>query len=254
MRRWILVAAILAAGCMDARPLDGTSRPAADVAGASPTVEELAAGAFHTCARIRGGTVRCWGMGTSGQLGDGALRDRERPVKVPGLQDVVQIAAEGERSCAVRRDGSVWCWGRPGPGEPEETAVRARPVQVTAWRDVRQIALGHDHDCAVTRKGQVLCLGRRDHGAVGDGGVGAVAREPQPVVRLGPAVEVAVGYAFSCARSPDRSVWCWGRNDVGQCGEPSGRDHLTPIRVPGVAEAQQVVAGFDHACALLGDG
>jgi len=34
-------------------------------------VEELAAGALHTCARRANGKVACWGANTSGQLGDG---------------------------------------------------------------------------------------------------------------------------------------------------------------------------------------
>jgi alpha-tubulin suppressor-like RCC1 family protein len=38
-----------------------------------PNIVALAAGGAHTCARLLGGTVACWGADTSGQLGDGVV-------------------------------------------------------------------------------------------------------------------------------------------------------------------------------------
>ncbi|WAS95177.1 RCC1 domain-containing protein [Nannocystis punicea] len=231
-------------------PVEVSEEPTAN--GRGPVVEELAAGSFHTCARLRGGQVRCWGMGASGQLGDGSAARSERPVVVAGIDDAVQIAAEGERTCAVRADGSVWCWGQNPALEVEAAPSRALPQPVPGWRDVRQLALGFDHDCAVVGSGGVVCSGQGDHGALGDGGFFSAG--PVAVVRLEAAVEVAVGYAFSCARTTAGEVFCWGWNELGQCGDGSGRDHLTPSQVPGIAEARALTAGFDHACALLADG
>jgi len=221
---------------------------------AEPFVVELAVGSFHTCARLRGGTVRCWGMGASGQLGDGAAAQRGRPVVAAGIDDAVQIAAEGDRSCAVREDGSVWCWGFSTAVELEEYGRRGRtwPQAIAGWHDVRQLALGFDHDCAVVGDGGVVCRGRGTRGALGDGGL--LSTGPVTVARLESVAEVAVGYAFSCARTSAGEVLCWGWNEYGQCGDASGRDHLTPSPVPGVTGAVALTAGFDHACALLSDG
>jgi len=46
-------------------------------------------------------------------------------------------------------------------------------------------------------------------------------------------------------------VWCWGSNAKGQLGEgtPGGRSE--PARVPGVAGAVRLSAGYFHTCALL---
>ena len=51
----------------------------------STSVDELAAGSFHTCSRKALGAVRCWGSNEKGQLGDGTTDNRTRPVDVIGL-------------------------------------------------------------------------------------------------------------------------------------------------------------------------
>ena len=45
-------------------------------------VESIATGWDHTCAVLSGGLVRCWGVGTSGQLGDGNQTSRAIPTEV----------------------------------------------------------------------------------------------------------------------------------------------------------------------------
>lgn len=241
------------------RDVAATDAPAVHVPGLAV---EIAAGNNHTCARLRDGTVQCWGVGAAGQLGDDSGAFRGAPVRAHGLDGAVQVVAEGERSCAVRVDGSLWCWGRQLPARVEHGGLSAagppwrgedavlRPAQVHGWSGLHRIALARDHDCAMIN-GTAHCQGANTHSQLGDGTWEPRAL-PVAVRGLGRVDEIAVGYAYSCARS-EGQVWCWGSNAKGQCGDDE-RELLTePTLVRGLRGVQALALADAHACALLDD-
>jgi alpha-tubulin suppressor-like RCC1 family protein len=52
---------------------------------AIPSTREVTVGNYHACAALTDGTVRCWGAGYYGQIGDGATTNREAPVAASNL-------------------------------------------------------------------------------------------------------------------------------------------------------------------------
>jgi alpha-tubulin suppressor-like RCC1 family protein len=77
-------------------------------------------GAYHACALIDDGSMRCWGQDDSGELGDqptaAQFGDRETadefsPVVVSGVGDVTAIAAGWSITCAILSGDTVECWG-----------------------------------------------------------------------------------------------------------------------------------------------
>ena len=71
---------------------------------------------------------------------------------------------------------------------------------------------------------------------------------------LAGAVEVAAGSQHSCARLNDGTAICWGDNTHGQIGDGTNLErHYPLLAVKGLTDAQQVVAGGNHACALRAD-
>lgn len=90
-------------------------------------VAEVAAGASHTCARKKDGTVWCWGLDSADQLGDGgnasatcgftSLPCETTPVQVAGVAGAVAIAAGGDHTCVLSADGTVKCWGDNSDGQ-----------------------------------------------------------------------------------------------------------------------------------------
>jgi alpha-tubulin suppressor-like RCC1 family protein len=143
------------------------------VALAAP-VKSIVAGQWHTCALLLDGTVRCWGEGGSGQLGNDQGIGSPQPV-IPRLDpslEVVELAAGGDVTCAITSDRTLRCWGDNTFGEIGDGTNLPRyapvPVSDLAGR-VRGVAVGRWSTCAVTMAGKAYCWGRNDQGQLGDG-------------------------------------------------------------------------------------
>jgi alpha-tubulin suppressor-like RCC1 family protein len=72
-----------------------------DVSGLSGGVTAIAAGDFHSCAVTRAAGVKCWGSNSAGQLGDGTIVTRRRPVGVVGFAAAQATLAIVSRSVTV---------------------------------------------------------------------------------------------------------------------------------------------------------
>jgi alpha-tubulin suppressor-like RCC1 family protein len=118
-----------------------------DVVGLNNGVEALSTGGVHSCAVTVSGGVKCWGMNTTGQVGDGTSNNhRTAPVDVleaPGgqpLTGVAAVAAGGSitnlgHTCVVTDSGGVKCWGDNEFGQLGDgtTTDRTTPVDVVGF-------------------------------------------------------------------------------------------------------------------------
>jgi len=70
--------------------------------GAGRTAKAIAAGAEHTCALLDNDSVRCWGYGANGRLGDCRTNDvGEAPATIPGKVGPVNLRpGDGGARCA----------------------------------------------------------------------------------------------------------------------------------------------------------
>jgi alpha-tubulin suppressor-like RCC1 family protein len=80
---------------------------------AVPGVTDIATATAHTCALLSGGTVRCWGENSAGQVGNGNTTSPvTTPTTVQGISGAIAVAARSRTSCAILSNGSLKCWGR----------------------------------------------------------------------------------------------------------------------------------------------
>lgn len=95
----------------------------------------------NVCARRADGTAWCWGSRWNGQLGEGyRVNDRDSqdlvratPLRVPGIDRVIEVAVGRAIACALRDDQSVWCWGyNMTGGLPWPAGTVSPPVQIIA--------------------------------------------------------------------------------------------------------------------------
>lgn len=248
--------------------------------GSLDDVHAVAGGGRHSLAVVGGGKVVAWGANDHGQLGDGTRRDSRVPVPVrapdgrPGrLDGVVAISANNDFSMALRRDGTVVTWGDGSHGQ-RGTGKRTSPRAPTTVRapdgrgtltGVTAIAADGHTELVLRGNGQVLAWGANDYGMVGDG-----TREnrllPVPVRgldgagRLKGVVRIAIGGQHGLALLRDGRVASWGHNDLGQLGDGTRRDRLTPALVRGVDgkgvldDVTGIAAAEKHNYAVRKDG
>jgi alpha-tubulin suppressor-like RCC1 family protein len=152
------------------------------------TTNDSLAGHTHVCSRgwwisprarthslaLKGDTT-VWvaGYNAYGQLGDGTTTQRETPVQVPNLTNVVAVAAGTYHALALKSDDLVWAWGYNGSGQLGDgtTTNRLTPVQVQNLTNVKAIASSAtaNHSLALKRDGTVWAWGNNQYGQLGDG-------------------------------------------------------------------------------------
>lgn len=201
----------------------------------------IAVGSNHSCLLQPDGEVRCWGLNSSGQLGEGSTARAATSVRVVGLPagGATTIAAGETHTCALSRAGQVYCWGANSfeqlgvPRSVRTQSNQALSVPGLPASEVTSIAAGPDGTCALTDTQGVWCWGRTGL---------TTTFEPSRVTHLD-AFEVtgiALGVDHRCALVRGGAVYCWGNNVVGQVGNGSSeivfRDPV-PVMVEGQPQA-----------------
>ncbi len=250
------------------------------------TVVAVAAAAFHTCALLEDGAVRCWGDNEFHQLGhpelnDFAIGDNEDPAVLGDVDiggTVVEIAAGGNSTCALLDTGNVRCWGGSfhdpdgfpfftplgygGLGYVGDDETPASVGDLSLGGTATQIAVAERHRCAILQGGTLRCWGLGSLGILGYGNGNDIGDDELPEaagdVPVGEnIVQVETGSRTTCVVTDVGNVRCWGWSTVGALGY----GNLDPVGLTNPASAggdvsvggpvAQVSTGGGSTCALL---
>jgi len=135
---------------------DGTTSPssaAVSVAGVTNPVDiavgtSFSCGIFGASSGASSGSVKCWGLGTSGQLGDNTNASSATPVPVSSVSTASQISARANHVCALLTSGQVVCWGEGTSGQLGNNSTSNSPVPVAV------VGTGPDNYAVVNAQGQ----------------------------------------------------------------------------------------------------
>ncbi|MDR0770845.1 MAG: hypothetical protein LBE75_06555 [Burkholderiales bacterium] len=112
-------------------------------------LQQIAAGYLHTCTLAADDQAYCWGLNSTGQLGNGSTTDSSVPVAVDTTgalsgQALQQIAAGDYHTCALAADGRATCWGYNAFGQlgNDSTADSTVPVPVSSVKLTPTVTVG----------------------------------------------------------------------------------------------------------------
>jgi alpha-tubulin suppressor-like RCC1 family protein len=232
----------------------GDNLPPIDL-GTGRTATAISASRFHTCALLDDRTVKCWGAGSGGRLGQGdtdtigdepnEMGDNLPPVDLGTGRTATAISAGNVHTCAVLDNGTVKCWGDNAAGqlgqgttdtigdEPNQMGDNLPPVDLGTGRTASAITAGSSHTCALLDDGTVKCWGSGSLGKLGQGNTDTIGDQANemgddlPPVDLGTgrtAITIAISVNHTCAALDNGTAKCWGFNSDGQLGQGSTAD------------------------------
>lgn len=241
--------------------VDGIQGSAAiTVTAPPPTVVHTTIGvaSLSSCALTTQGAAYCWGLGTSGQLGNGTTPPTQlTAVPVNGGHTFIALGVANGTYCGLKANGEVWCWGENGEGTLGigSTTDQSVPVQITGhvFSSISGNGAGGTM-CATKADGSAWCWGRNG-GQLGNSGTAA---SNVPVQSGGPGgyKQVVAGATVTCWLRTDGQAFCAGTNVLGEQGNGTtgGAAVLTPTASAGALRFERIFAGANTVCGVVANG
>lgn len=178
-----------------------------------------------------------WGNGdgtSNTAIGDGTLNNYSSPVQVGNHSPWKQISSCNEHSIAITDDGKMWAWGdnatygQLGDGT---TVTKSFPVQVGTATNWTFCSSGSDVSYAVNSEGKLYFCGRAAYGQDGTGANINRSSMTQIGTLTDWVIVIGGGGSHAHAVKTNGTMWSWGYNANGQCGDGTTTVRSSPVQV-----------------------
>ena len=255
---------------------------------------QIANGSYHSCVRYNDGSVKCWGLGSTGQLGNGSTANlgttsADFGGKLPFVnlgtgRTATSISAGIAHSCALLDNATVKCWGQNtygqlGTGNTTSYGSAANQmgdslpaVNVGVGRTVSKLFAFGYVTCVILDNNVSKCFGRNSTGQLGQGDItnrgttSAQMGDSLLAINLGSglyATKLSGGLDFTCALLNNATVKCFGASRYGQLGYENtntlgdGAGEMAALAAVNLGTGRTAVdigMGYSHSCAILDNG
>ncbi|TGO15714.1 hypothetical protein BTUL_0036g00040 [Botrytis tulipae] len=243
---------------------DTINRPVKNPALTARGVVQMVAGGMHGAALTKDNKILTWGVADGLALGrktddwvaperdadaesddESAAADARNPLEsTPGEVDLTnvpedtiftQITAGDNATYALTNDGLVYGWGSirgaDGPmGFTKDVKETLVPMLIPGLKNIVKLAAGNNHYLALNNKGAVFAWGAGEHNQLGRRIVERSrlnALVPREFGLPKAMVDIFCGSEHSFAIHKNGTVYSWGANNMGQCGQFSKDGTLT---------------------------
>lgn len=207
-------------------------------------VLEAVCGQNHTAALRKSGEIFTWGDNRFGQCGfDNILKNRiDFPTRVESgdFEKSWQIRVGWTHTNILRTDGTIIAWGRNNYGQlgyrDQEIHSSWSPKSIRTASKIMQLSIGSEHNVAIDG------IYFFDY-----------FKQIELLFRIAGSDLNEIELTHNSAVTENRSVYSWGWNEHGNCGDGSTRNVLEPKRLdfPHEGEAILVGSGAGHSFAVV---
>ncbi len=228
-----------------------------------------------TCGNTNTGTTYCWGVGTSGQIGNSASLNVSVPtaVTMPVGTSFSRISNTiSDTNCAIANSGThtgiIYCWGNNTSGQTgngnnyivNTASVVTIPNNITGFNN---ISTNINFSCAIATIGTIYCWGIGTSGQIGNNAslnvsVPTAVIMPAGVISFN---SISTNSSFSCAIASSGTTpgvsYCWGTGTSGQIGNGANSSVNVPTAVimpAGVSSFGYITTTGGVSCGVAGNG
>jgi alpha-tubulin suppressor-like RCC1 family protein len=234
------------------------SSPVQTIAGGT-NWKQVSCGPFdaHTAAIKTDGTLWCWGYNAYGKLGDNTTTNRSSPIQTIAFgTNWKQVSCGSGHTAAIKTDGTLWTWGAGGSLGDNTILSRSSPVQtITFATNWKQVSCGFsNYTAAIKTDGTLWTWGSNYAGRLGDNTTDGRSSPVQTITRGTNWKQVAASNSITAAIKTDGTLWCWGRNNLGQLGGNTTTDRSSPVQTILYGQNWKSVACGAYHTAAIKDG
>ncbi|MCX5742891.1 MAG: Ig-like domain-containing protein, partial [Proteobacteria bacterium] len=151
---------------------------------------ELGGNYIGTCASLANGTIKCWGYGSDGEIGNGTVGSTNvTPTQINGGAVYLPFLSGGDyHTCAAKVDGTVYCWGKNLTGQLGDNTQTSRstPTLAIGVDTVKGVGVAGGqsdagHSCVLHSDGYADCWGDGASGKLGNNDL-SMQLTAQPVI------------------------------------------------------------------------